>query len=412
MLPCLRSGCLIGAAMLLTALCPSVSMATMAWPMSPIFDVPVSTRDGGLGFALNRDDTPAVTYQGLSGGAGDLVYALKTGDTWSSQVVQAGKFNGQSTSLTFQGNTPHIAYRWANSTDTLYSLNHATFDGNDWDVSTIYDTQVTNPRHTDIRLDANGRLAVAWIDLHDYLNFEDDTLDYAFQTVGGWVHEEVAQAPLVNGDVSLRLNGTVADARIGWVDSTWLSQFPMFSERSGGSWSSEPIADGEGVYCAMDLDPDGKPHLAWMDALTGDVMYAYQDAGSWVTETIYDGAEFFAFNDLRYLDLSVDSQGIAHIVFWDPAAQDLFYAHRGGGAWITPRLLAEDTTAEWVGLEIDSLDRPHAVYFGGGDFGDHKIYYGMGGAVPEPSTYFMFALGLLAIYLLRRRRVAERAGDV
>lgn len=379
-------------------------------PVGPIFDGSVSTRYGGLGFALDSLGTPAVTYQGTGGG---LCYAIFDGDEWVAESVETGTYNGQSSSLTFDGTTPLIAYRGANSSNVA-SVKYATHSGASWLTDTIYNTATTDPDHTAIKVDSSGSVSVAWIDRHLVLDFNDDTVDWSRLTGGSWVHEVVGNDPLANGDVDLGVPDGAAYADVAYIDGNWLSQFATFAERDG-TWSAEAVENpfseygGEAAYVAMDYDASGNPVMAYMDTYSGDIIFTRKTTTGWVSEVAYDGTEWYAFNDLRYLDMGVDSAGIPHIVFYDPEANRLMYVDRAYGEWQPAKVLAEDTEANWVRVEVDENDQTHYCFFNANS-GDNRIYYGIEGAVPEPGTWLTFALGLAALVWWRRRRAVAKDG--
>ena len=173
--------------------------------------------------------------------------------------------------------TPHIVYH--HKVDSSWELRHAYKLGSTWLTETIE----TSPRGGDravIEIDGQDRLHIAY----NFLNHggSGGQVKYGLRDASGWTVQEV--------------NPSSIHARIPRID----------------------------------LDADGKPHLAFID--NGGTLfashYATFDGSSWVIETVGPtGLQ----SCLTCWDIALDSAGIPNIV--GRISSSLYLATRSGGVW-------------------------------------------------------------------------------
>jgi hypothetical protein len=386
-----------------------------AWVAEPVFPQRFSTLDGGLGFALDAHDQPGLSFvlyttdQAKKG----LYYTHYDGSTWSNpEAVELGALTGNRSDLTFDGLTPHVAYRGSDNTiNDVGSLKHATF-ATTWFTETVYGTGTVNPDHCAIKVDRDGHVAIAYLDLHVLTTGGDETISFAYQDALGWHQEDVLSGsypPPGTGGVSMILDGPANQARVGYVSDYGLPERPYEALRAAdGTWTKTVISSGSERARSLRIAeaPDGTLMAAWLDENSGSLRFARKPVGgSWSLETVFTGSHFNT-SDYRYLDLAVDGMGVPHILWYDPTTNSLRYTTNPYGTWTGPRVIAPDTTAYWVSLKIGSNNIPQFAYYNRNS-GDERVYYGVGEAMPEPSTWALLAVGLGALAWLGRRRRAS-----
>jgi hypothetical protein len=411
-------GLVLGAIVLLTPV--SRCFGGSAWLAEPVFAGRFSTLDGGLGFALDSNDQAGLSFVLYTADEAKkgLYYSHFDGSSWSApEAIELGARTGNRSDLTYVGNTPYIAYRGSDNTiNDVGSLKYATY-ATTWSTETVYSTGTINPDHCDIGVDADGNIGIAYLDLHVLINSTDQTISYAYQDALGWHQENVLSGtypPPGTGGVSLLLDGSAAEARVGYVSDVGLPERPYEALRTlGGTWTKTLISSAmeRARSLRMTQAPDGTLMAAWLDEASGKLRFATRaPGGSWSVQTVFTGSQF-STSDYRYLDLAVDGMGVPHIIWYDPTTNSVRYTANPYGTWLDPRIIAADTTAYWVSMQIDSLDRPHFAYYNRNS-GDDRVYYGVGEAVPEPSTWAMLAAGLGAlVWLGRRRRTSSSCTD-
>ncbi|MFO7945945.1 MAG: PEP-CTERM sorting domain-containing protein [Armatimonadota bacterium] len=367
-----------------------------ATPYSP-------TVNGGLSFAIDGLNNLGLTFKDAD--TGGLYYAYRSGGSWSAEAVDSGTHTGRASSLAYDGSTPHIVYR--DSDDTVSdagSLAYATRSGGSWTFSTIDAAANTNPRHTSIKIDNEGKPAVGWVDQHE-LGTSDDTVDYAYYTGTSWQMQQIASRPRVLAGTDLALDGSNTDAQIVYSDGSGWYQVPVWGERQeNGTWALDEglggnASDTQAGYMAMDLDQNGNPAIGYLYTGTGDVQYATYDGTDWSIETVYSGEARDAFADYRYLDIAIDSWGYTHLAYYDAHTSQLTYSYRADDTWFTSQTW--DTKAYWMDLELDSNNTPYIAYY---DDTADRAYFIEGEPVPEPATVALFAVGLIAAAVRLRRR--------
>ena len=368
--------------------------------------------DGRVSLAIDSNDSPGLTYAGVSGG---LQYATFSGGSWSNVTVVDGSYTGRGSSLVYQGTTPHIAYR-ASPDHTAHYLGYATFDGTDWHT-TVFDSDVSPsaPRHCAIDLDSHGNPAIAYYDMHG-LGSQDDAIYYRYFDGTDWSTRET-----IADDATIRSNIGGVDFVFGPGDTPYAGyitrvagndQQPTCAIRDlDGTWSPNIGLDGEatsqmGYYVSMAIDAMGHPNIAWVNGNqwavppVGDVNYSWYDGSQWHMETAIALDFHSSWDDRGYMDMAIDSWGFSHIVHYDPAGKQLLYTvGRPGDFWEAPRVLADNLTAWWVNVAVDSDNAPHFAYHS-----DECTWYGKGEPVPEPGTILLLASGIGALAVFRKRR--------
>lgn len=124
---------------------------------------------------------------------------------------------------------------------------------------------------------------------------------------------------------------------------------------AGGEWRIERIDDQSGVGTGFSLavDPQGNPHVAYLDRITNKLKYAQLTPFGWSAEVVAANVKA----DFETA-IGVGSDGVPHICY---AAMDgQYHAYKSGQQWIREQLNTD--LAQQCSLAVDTLNRPHIVY--------------------------------------------------
>ncbi len=122
------------------------------------------------------------------------------------------------------------------------------------------------------------------------------------------------------------------------------------AQGSGDDWNSEVIdpADGSGRYAAAVADAQGALHVAYYDALHGDLRYASNSGGQWQLETVDSDGDVG-----RHPAIALDSQGAVHISYFDGSRARLRHASNASGRWVTETVTSETGVGRYSTIATD-----------------------------------------------------------
>lgn len=128
------------------------------------------------------------------------------------------------------------------------------------------------------------------------------------------------------------------------------------------SWHTEHVNPADDVSGLIDIsiDSNNKAHIIYVDDNTLTLKYTTNSSGSWNTEIIYT----FVDPLLQYASIALDSSGNAHISYYDTTDSYLKYATNKSGSWVSNEIVDNNTsyTGRYNSIAIDSLDHVHISY--------------------------------------------------
>ncbi len=177
----------------------------------------------------------------------------------------------------------------------------------------------------------------------------------------------------------------------------------------GDGWQIETVAAGGWFWDnSLALDSSGRAHIAYYEAMEGDLRYAVRDGTEWLEETVeevgdvgkycslaldsgghphisyclYDGNQYtctelrYAFHDGTdwhvevvddagvgsYSSLALDAAGQPHISYYDSTEEVLKYARYDGSAWHLETVDNDENAGVGASLALDSRGLPHIAY--------------------------------------------------
>ncbi|MFQ5554900.1 MAG: hypothetical protein ACE5GC_05970 [Acidimicrobiia bacterium] len=159
------------------------------WSVTPIGSGPIAY-EFNVSLAVDPAGNPALTY--YDNNTQELKFAMRDGDAWSIETIDADGDTGRYSSLAFDADgNPHVSYFLLDSR-TSGTVRYATNRGGTWetaDVDALDDvrTGFTGARRiTSLALDAEGSPHVVYSD--------ESVVRYATLEAGSWVVSGVATA--------------------------------------------------------------------------------------------------------------------------------------------------------------------------------------------------------------------------
>lgn len=262
-----------------------------------------SYHGGATDFRFDPAGRLAIVRNGITGTKWDLRYFVRSGDSWSNELVTTSAGRGTSLAYNPVDGTPTIAYTASKGSGQV--LRVAERRGSSWTSQTVAPSTKGDP---ELVFDPSGRPAVlSRIELADGQN----AAGFALRASDGTWALETVEVPSLIQDPAMSPSGT-------WV---YLSDCTLAFDPVRGDFSAAyaAVAGGANTYCDTD---------SWGDCLVA-VRYCERAAGSparWACETVDSGgfarpgALAFAADGTAYL---TDRNGNTRFVAFRPP----------GGAW-------------------------------------------------------------------------------
>src|SRR5262245_59102726 len=109
-------------------------------------------------------------------------------------------------------------------------------------------------------------------------------------------------------------------------------------------------------YCsiALAMSSADRPHLLFTPVEGAPMEHWTKPAFDWIREQLPVG---------MWGALAIDVNNVPHIVYYDPAADDLIYGARSPGGWFFEPIDTEGDVGQHPSLALDDAGQPHVSYF-------------------------------------------------
>ncbi|MGE5178802.1 MAG: hypothetical protein ACM3PF_06910 [Bacteroidota bacterium] len=201
-----------------------------------------------------------------------------------------------------------------------------------------------------LAVDSQGRAHVAYIG--------SGGLRYASETPGGWTLQTVPTGAAAIHGVALDI-----DALDRPVIAYWSPGAPGCYHKlglvtdTGSGWTPTSVLDcslGEGL--AMDLDPQGLPHMAYSSGFDG-LHYVAPAGSSWSDEFVYSQPDYYP-----EMALAVDDAGRPHLAAQILGIRWVRYSVKEAGVWSHQTVEVLNSQRYYVSLALDGSGTPSLAY--------------------------------------------------
>jgi len=317
----------------------------------------------------------------------DLQYLHKDAGGWHLSDLAGAAYTGASLSMALDA-TGELHVSYYDQTDSALKYYHGG-------ITTVVDSDPdTIWGHSSIALNAAGRPRITY---RDEIN---GGLKFAYDDGSGWQVDVVDAGSHAGYFSSLALDAS-GRARVSYMDGGALK----YATQDGYSWTMVVVdrAARTGGSSALALDAADGAHIAYQEALSRDLLYAYNGPSGWQRETVDEtgdvgwspsiavdssGQPYIGYADTTHgvvkvaqpgaaprkwgvevvaplantsLSLVVDGEDRPHVVY--QGLTGLEYAYRGASGWITETLGTEGVDGQMPSLALDGSGRPHVLYF-------------------------------------------------
>lgn len=223
----------------------------------------------GFGLGFDSGDNVYISYIDTTASPSTLMLAQ-----YSSGGKTLYELNNDNlptySSLDMYNDHPYVAF--SNSNATHYSIGFVSIES--WEpITSEADTNVSDPRYTSLKMDANGNARIA------YLDYGNDRIRYAEWNSASGLWSVVTIEANPDGDLlypSLDLS-TTGVPYIAYMSSNSGGDSSLkLAKRSGSTWTIETVDSSTtitGKYCSLVLDSNGNPCISYTDGFK--VRYAY-----------------------------------------------------------------------------------------------------------------------------------------
>jgi hypothetical protein len=188
--------------------------------------------------------------------------------------------------------------------------------------------------------------------------------------IAEWVVETVDTAGWAGFQSSLKLSDE-DQPRVSYISKIDNYYSLKYASWSGTSWSIDTVEQGQsgisaGWYNSLQLDSNGRPHIAYDVIQAESVKYAAWNGTQWETKVV-DTVEYGATGGHGFTSLALDAQNQPLVsyggnnvdVFGDV---DLNLARWNGSSWDIETVDDNDRSGFNSSISMDSQGNPHIVY--------------------------------------------------
>jgi hypothetical protein len=226
--------------------------------------------NGKVHISTRNEEGTGTKSEGSKGG---LRYVTNATGEWTWTDVDTSPTCGNDTDITVDHNDKvHISYL-----DKSEGLKYATNVNGLWEVFNV-DEEENVGWNTSIVIDSNNTVHISYSDPSLIIDPPGNGyLKYATNKSGTWTTQ------VIDDDDAGAFTGIAVDSQdylhISYCTSDGRRGRLMYTTNTSGSWTKETADEDElsvGVYCAIDVDPNGNPHIAHYDYINQDVRYSTQ----------------------------------------------------------------------------------------------------------------------------------------
>ncbi len=332
--------------------------AQYPWNYEPVAD------DGGdLSIAIDSTGRVHAAFARAAGSSYELVYALRTGGSWSFQRVDALSM-GPSLVLD-PSEAPHISYYRESDNTVRYAYRVGAFFFNE----TVEQVNCT-AYITSLAMDTKGMIHITYWNYCTSVPPFWSYLQHATRNGSGWTIETVGKGWPFPGDIAPIVVDCTGHPHIAVL--RLMEGAPPGGLRylswNGSGWSNQQAnapSDGSALEdLSLKLDSNDVPHIVYSDATKERHRYARYDAmfKAWLHQDVYVWPPSSFHIGFGRISLALDWRDLPSVSFMDHTDGSLMYAYSDGTHWFAENVQSSPGISGHLTLGLDPLGAPHILY--------------------------------------------------